>query len=269
MTITDRFSSAQAKISRARKHTDDLESEIRAYWKTGPVSAQGSGVVPTENGGTGARTFTVENIRPLPESIALLVGDAAHNIRSALDHFACAAVARPTRQTCFPIWSRDNPHKAAPKGREWLEAVQRQLDGASPELIKAAQTLTPWETGNDKRLWQIHELDRIDKHRLLISVAAANTAVLFDLPSPVLNPVPGFRPTMPLAVGKRKWTPLEPGAVLWDVPEGSAPGPDPMSFEYDITLAEPADLKGLPVVAQLRILANHAETSMQMLAPVA
>jgi hypothetical protein len=268
--MTDQFSSAWAKISRARKHADDLEAEIRAYWKTGPVSTQGTGVVPTKNGGTGARTFTVSSIRPLPGSIPPLTGDAAHNIRSALDHFACAAVARPTRHTCFPIWSRDDPRKAAPKGSEWLETVERQLDGASPALIKAVQALTPWESGNDKRLWQVHELDRIDKHRLLISVAAANTAVLFDLPSPILNPAPDRPPaSVPLAVGTKKWTPLEPGAVLWHVPEGSAPGPDPKSFEYDVALAEPADLKGLPVVTQLRILAHNAEAAMQMLALVA
>jgi hypothetical protein len=266
---SNRFSSAWMKVNRARSHVDDLEAEIVAYWETWPISTRGTGITETEGGGTGARTFTVENVRPLPDSIPVLVGDAVHNLRSALDHFAYAAVAQPTRQTCFPIWSRDDPRKAAPPGKEWLDTVAKQLATASPGLIDAVRALSPWETGSDKRLWAIHELDRVDKHRLLLSVAAAHTAVVFEV-APVLNPVPGFRPpTMPVALATRKWTPLEAGTVLWHVPEESGPAPDPIRFEYDVTLGEPEDLRGQPAVAQLRMLANHAETTMQALALLA
>ena len=34
----------------------------------------------------------------MPESISLLAGDAAHNIRSALDHFAWSAVSPQQRE---------------------------------------------------------------------------------------------------------------------------------------------------------------------------
>ena len=208
-------------------------------------------------------------MRPLPDSVALLVGDAVHNLRSALDHFAYAAVAQPTRQTCFPIRSRDDPRKAAPQRTEWLDTVAKQLTSASPGLIDAVRALSPRETGSDKCLWAIHELDRVDKHRLLLSVAAAHTAVVFEV-APVLNPVPGFRPpTMPVALATRKWTPLEAGIVLWHVPEESKPAPDPIRFEYDVTLGEPEDVRGQPAVAQLRMLANHAETTRQALALLA
>jgi hypothetical protein len=206
-----------------------------------------------------------DRVRPLPGSIPLLVGDAAHNIRSALDHFACAAVARPMRQTSFPIWSRDDPRKSAPTGTEWSETVERQLDGASPGLIKAVRAMTPWATGRDRSLWAVHELDRIDKHRLLISVAVVHTAVVFEV-VPVLNPVPGMQPpTMPLALATRKWTPLEAGTVLWHVKEGAEPSPDPIRHVYDVALGEPENLRGQPVIAQLRILASHAEATMHAL----
>ena len=267
--MSDRFRSAWMKIDRARKYVDDLDAEIRAYWKTGPVSIAGDGVVVNDGGGTGASTFTVKSVKPLPDDITLLVGDAAHNIRSALDHFAFAAVAHPTRHTCFPVWSRDDPGKAAPTPTEWRDTANRQLRGASLQLMRAVQDMSPWETGMDQRLWLIHELDRIDKHRLLISVAAAQKATVFEM-HPVLNPVPGFRPpTMPLAVATREWTPLEPGTVLWRVPEGSPPLPDPTQFMYDIALGEPEDLKGQPVVSQLRILSSTAEATLRRLAPLA
>jgi hypothetical protein len=217
---TEQFRSAWLKIDRARKHADDLEGEIRAYWETSPVSIHGAGVVLTENGGTGARIFSVKNIKPLPESIALLVGDAAHNIRSALDHFAWVAVRNPGRDTTFPIWSQED----VPEAGKWQKKVRKDLMGASPALQADVLRLQPWPTGSDSQLWYIHELDRIDKHRLLIAVAAANTGVVFEVP-PIFNPVPGLRPpAMPVAVPPRQWTPLEAGAVLWHVPEGAGPG---------------------------------------------
>lgn len=74
---------------------------------------------------------------------------------------------------------------------------------------------------------------------------------------------------MPLSVPTKTWTPLEPGTVLWHVREGSPPLHDPARFEYDVLLGEPADLTGLPAATQLRILANHAEVTMQTLAQVA
>ena len=263
--MTDRFGSAWLKINRARRHADDLDAEIRAYWRTGPVSIRGTGITLTESGGAGARTFTVNTVRPLPDSIALLVGDAAHNIRSALDHFAWSAARDPDRRTMFPIWGRED----APDAKKWQDKVCQGLRGASPALQAAVLSLQPWPTGSNSQLWYIHELDRIDKHRLLISVAAANTGVVFEV-APVLNPAPGLRPpTMPFALATRQWTPLEAGTVLWHTPEESEPAPDPARFVYDVTFGEPEDLKGRPAVAQLRILANYAEVTMQALAVAA
>jgi hypothetical protein len=255
-TADSRFQSAWMKVGRARTHIDALESEIGAYWQAGPVSVRGEGVVTIVGGGTGARTFTVETFKPLPDNIALLAGDAAHNLRAALDHFTWGAVAEPDTRTMFPIWGRQQ----APSQQGWQSEVNRRLRSASPALVEAVLRMQPWETGREKHLWQVHELDRIDKHRLVLAVAAAQAAIRFDLPSPVLNPAGDLRPgTMPLALAPKKWTPLEAGAVLWHVPEGSPPLHDPTSFEYDVQLGEVAGLKGLPVVAQLRILANHVE----------
>lgn len=265
----ERFSSARLKIGRAKSLADDLDAEIAAFRKTEPVTVDGEGVVLTINGGTGARTFTVRGVDPLPDLVPLLAGDAAHNIRSALDHFAVAAVTTPGRATCFPVWSRDNPSKTVPTPREWQDTVEKQLEGASPELIDAVKAMSPWVTGNDERLWAIHELDRIDKHRLLISVAMANTATVFNT-YPVVNPEPGKPPpAVPLAIATPRWTPLEAGTVLYEAPEGRAPEPDPIGFQYDVALVEPANLRGQPVVTQLRMLAHQAEATMMRLALVA
>ena len=219
-----------------------------------------------DGGGTGVRTTTVESVRPLPDSVALLVGDAAHNVRSALDHFAWAAVPayRRNRKTMFPIWGKGPERPEGKEQDEWEEQVGRQMPGISCGLEEAVLRPRRWPT----ELWYVNELDRVDKHRLLISVAAAHTGVVVGVPSifaPV--PVPGLRPRMlPVNVTQQGWKPLEAGTVLWDVPEGADPAPDAIQFEYQVTFGEPRELRGNPVVAQLRILATWAEMEIQRLA---
>jgi hypothetical protein len=63
---------------------------------------------------TGSGSFQVWRMAAVPESIPLITGDAAHNIRSALDHLAWSAVPLPQRrrQTCFPVWTNaGGPHR--------------------------------------------------------------------------------------------------------------------------------------------------------------
>jgi hypothetical protein len=258
----DPFRSAWLKISRARKHADDLEAELAAWWGTGPVSIKGTGVMLTDGGGTGVRTTTVESVRPLPDSVALLSGDAAHNVRSALDHFAWAAVParRRNRKTMFPIWGKGPERPEGKEEDEWKEQVRRQMPGVSPGLEEAVLRPRRWPT----ELWYVNELDRVDKHRLLISVAAAHTGVVVGIPT-IFAPVPWLR-ARHVNVAQPGWKPLEAGTVLWDVPEGADPAPDVIRFEYQVTFGEPRELRGNPVVAQLRILATWAEIEIQRLA---
>lgn len=98
--MIDRFESALWKVDRARKHADDLEAEVRSFWAADPYEIE---TVGTPFAGHGF--YRVKRIAALPKSIPLIAGDAAHNIRSALDHFAWAAVSPQERgtHTYFPI----------------------------------------------------------------------------------------------------------------------------------------------------------------------
>ena len=115
----------------------------------------------------------------VPESIALIAGDAAHNVRSALDHFCLGRhLARNARKT--DILPGLEQFVSAYSSAQWQKQVSQQMNGAGAELIKAVVKLEAWETGRDSLLWAIHELDRVDKHRLLLPVAVAFTAVGLD-----------------------------------------------------------------------------------------
>jgi hypothetical protein len=64
---------------------------------------------------------------------------------------------------------------------------------------------------------------------------------------------------------RRSWTPVEAGYVLWHTPEEFPPAPAPVRFHFDVTLREPEALKGMQVSAQLRVLTNYAEATIQTL----
>jgi len=261
--MNDPFESALWKVDRARKHADDLESEVRAFWAADPYEVETVGRPLV-----GAGSYRVKRITALPEIVPLIAGDAAHNIRSALDHFAWAAVAPPERsvRTCFPIWNT----ATARTPDKWRKQVDRQLKGASSELIEAATKLEPWEAGRDSLLWAIHELDRVDKHRLLLSVAVALTGIGLDGDSyklAVAKKFSGGDPAKPLALEPIKWTPLEEGTVLLGSPSDF--GATAATLTFDVMLGEPEMLRGKSVVTQLRILAGLAERIIRDLAPLA
>jgi hypothetical protein len=262
--MTDRFESARLKLKRARKHTDDLEAEISAFWATEPYEVE---MLGTRESGPGC--YRVTRMHALPESIALITGDAAHNIRSALDHFACAVVPRPDRATAFPVWS--TAKGTAPTAAQWRNKVDRALGGASPSLIRALMRLEVWETGRDSLLWAVHELDRVDKHRLLISIATVNTGIGLHGDSYALTTVrkfSGFAPDQPLLLERAGWTPLAQGAILLNLEDGLDLDATQATFTFDVTLGEPELLRGQPAVAQLRSLAQLSENLIRELTPL-
>lgn len=66
------------KLARAREHCDALELAIRDYLDTRPYE-----LVPVELPSSRGLRLTVA--APPPSAFALVVGDALHNLRSALD----------------------------------------------------------------------------------------------------------------------------------------------------------------------------------------
>jgi hypothetical protein len=120
-------------------------------------------------------TIKIEVREEIPDRLPAILGDAVHNLRSALDHLAWALVEAngntPNHRTQFPI----NYDLAS-----FEEAVPRCLAGASDAAISAIKNLKPYKMGNNQPgnqlLYAVHELDIIDKHRLIVAVANVYTA---------------------------------------------------------------------------------------------
>jgi len=149
------------KLSRAEKHLCDLDAAIRFFCESKPyrISVKPHPVAEIDY----VRLF-VESVTPVPAEIGLIIGDAVHNLRSALDHLAFQLVLAngktPVTTTEFPI---SDPAK------QYTPAFEsRKIESVPSKAKDIFRSIQPAHTG-DMTLWNLQTLDIADKHRLLIT----------------------------------------------------------------------------------------------------
>ena len=106
---------------------------------------------------------------PTPHEWGAVIGDCLHNMRSALDHlvYALAGPAASSVRTEFPIFiDRDKFRSSEPR-------VLRGVAEAALTIIKWVQPYRWGLRASAHPLWVLHELNNIDKHRLLHVTGAA------------------------------------------------------------------------------------------------
>lgn len=154
--------SARAKLARATKHLHTLEEVVPAFLREHDYP-----VVHEVDRAAFYHRWKVELGTPFPECWALVIGDMAHNMRSALDHIAWELAGSDPADTWtqFPIYAEET--KFAQAGRVVKTIPKRPL-----ALIKWLQ---PYRRPNpyDDRLWTIHALDAEDKHKTITILLAA------------------------------------------------------------------------------------------------
>lgn len=103
-----------------------------------------------------------------PASVSLLISECLHNLRSALDNFVYDLALAYNRgnpllrdaedRAMLPIFGSQKEFK-----RRGAYRI-RDIDPGAKAVIEGLQ---PYERGNPDYLWELNELSRIDKHRLL------------------------------------------------------------------------------------------------------
>jgi hypothetical protein len=158
------FYGSTLKIERANEHIAHLDSLLETFIHSGFYDLA---VEKDTDSGKNFLRLTIKIALPA-ERYALIIGDALHNLRSALDLAYHEAVimcgGEPSKWTRFPVLDT----------RE--ELISTKLD---PALEKKQISLTvynlildvikPYKTGNPA-LWMLDDLNIIDKHELLIPV---------------------------------------------------------------------------------------------------
>jgi len=168
LSADDRIVLVRIKVERAKKHLRDLAAEVLAKEGVGVVTRN----LDTQGGKGSANTIKFGLTNDAPKIVPCFsadvlagVGDIAHNLRTALDHLMChlllVAGSKITKQDYFPISESFDRYESRKAG-----IVNR----VRPKVIETLDWLKPYKGGNDD-LWRVHELDRIDKHRALFTLA--------------------------------------------------------------------------------------------------
>src|ERR1700674_486787 len=156
-----RFTDARLKLKRADEHIADLGSSVNAL--------PDSDVATVEiNPHAGNKFFKPDFAnRTAIDAIALIVGDAVHNLKCALDYTWLETIKKllpsaVSKFAKFPIYPTRDELEGALRGKK--------IDLSSPDLFNTIlNEVKPYNRGNFA-VWPVHRLDIRDKHRLLIPV---------------------------------------------------------------------------------------------------
>ncbi len=148
------------KYNRALEHISSLDDWFET-WVAGkpwdvPVELDESGV---------PKRFYFQITEPIPDWVGLVIGDIIHNLRCSLDHLAVAASRKNgnnERDVYFPINAQEE---------KFLKDGLPKLRKCSKSFIEFVKELKPYKGGNEV-LYDLHQLDIIDKHRMLVPVGA-------------------------------------------------------------------------------------------------
>jgi len=235
-----------AKAERAEEHINKLDDLIVCFRDKNPYV-----VVGEDDPVTSERVGRFhERIATPKESVSLLVGDALHNLRSALDLLYCQLVVNNNKPISgndqFPITADANKFKAR------LPEVKARIGATATTTL---EKLKPYEGGHDS-YWRLHKLDIMDKHRLLLPTVAALQEIIHTFPveSPPDAPVNISR--MGVHLTPHNIRPVNEGDELFRLhaePEGE------IKYRFEISLHEPPIVECEPVVELL----NHFATGVR------
>jgi hypothetical protein len=255
MTPEERLASSLMKINRARKHIQDLRSEIDAFFTTKPYA-----IATRREAETRRLIYYLANVAETPVTISAVAGDVFQNLRSALDHLAFQLYVVGTgssagaRHVYFPI---------ADDASRYKQESRRKTEGMRKEAVDALAALESYKDGNGHGLWRLHRLNNVDKHRFLIAVGSAFRSVGIDFPSFENFPEIKF-PRLYLKPADRLF-PLKAGSDLFvDTPDAD---PKEMPFVFEIALGEPGIAEGEPLVDLLEETAIRVEKTVLSFAP--
>jgi hypothetical protein len=153
-----RFDGSKLKLKRADKHIRELNSVLTSY-----LNAHVFPLYTEKDPKTGRDNLRLKKpTEPIPGEVPLILGDAIHNIRSALDYMMwdmiTAVGGKPSRYTQLPFrQTRD----------ELIDTMKGGLNRIPTIYDFILNDVRPYKSGNPA-LWGLHNLDIVDKHKLLI-----------------------------------------------------------------------------------------------------
>ncbi len=170
------------KVGWAKHHLRLLEAEVKGFLDSKPYA-----VFAQDDLERGEYILHL-HVAPPPLTMALMVGDWAACLRGSLDHLATALTKTPrgtyNERASFPIIGVKNSNTQGSS----MNAL-KGVPGAAVDIIEALQ---PYHAGNaykTTKLWRLHRLWNIDKHRN-IPLDKTSLNVKFGYPA-YITPISG------------------------------------------------------------------------------
>jgi hypothetical protein len=237
-----------AKLVRAEEHIRNL----REFWNEFREKAY---PIETEDMSGAYRKYSLGSVAPMPPNIPLITGDVVHNLRTALDHFAHRLVCVGTNDPGPFDFVHFPTGESAKEVKDSIRAISKCL---KPDAVEALKKVEAYPAGAGQLLWHIHQLDIIDKHRLLLTVASQNRlqsmspaeiARIREQFSDTLADIPEANdPFIFLKSGTPSF-PLETGTMLAFLPIEKVH--DNIHFPIELAFGEPEIVRGKPVIETL------------------
>lgn len=237
------------KIERAKQHFGDAEHALSIFSESGPYK-----IGTKHDPETRELIYYAKEVNSIPPIVAVLAGETINCLRSALDHLAVQLVlaspggaAADIRKIQFPITPASNRGKT-PR--------ERKIEGMGQNIIDAIDVLEPYKGGAGNDLWILHELNNIDKHRLLVSAASVLQSVdhrptqwMRDLFAANAKPLP----TTPMFFGPANdiFRPLKAGDVLLVDAVPDAKPTEEIQFRIQESFYEPGVIECEPLLYTL------------------
>jgi hypothetical protein len=158
------FESARSKLARAEHHISDLKGQFEGFVKRKPHRFS---VKHDEE--TGQPVVQIRFVESVPDTFAVVIGDAVHNLRCALDHLMWKLIGWDGGTT--------DKHLQFPC-REGKIDFEAACNGIQTPSIWIKDMLRRFEChvgGTGEGLYVLHALDNADKHRAIAPVLRATT----------------------------------------------------------------------------------------------
>jgi len=173
------FDALLLKVARAHGHTEDFLESAKAFWRTATYDSE-----PRVDG-RGRGVYWVSRVDSPPLELALHVSEAAHQLRSSLDHLmwllARPVTPREEREVQFPITSSSHVFRGrhGTKTRPGLRGVRHMMPGVSRGVRTLVESVQPYH----RRKWpqtallgQLQAISNWDKHRSLTTTAGGTVS---------------------------------------------------------------------------------------------
>jgi hypothetical protein len=239
MTPAKQLRGARMKLQRAEEHLGNLQAEHERFIRErNPYR-----MLREQDTERDYYLWRAKITDPPPlEKWGSIAGECIHSLRSALDHTAYELVRmrRPSEEKSeFPIFK---------KRSAWRANHGQKLPDVDRDVRRQVRWLQPYRReGAMDRLWVVHALDIIDKHRRLNLVSPSLLGAEWVSIGGEIEDVQSF------------YGPFEDGSVVarFKIPPGNPLMRMQTAFNFDIAFGPGEPLAGQPVMLTLEDLKTY------------